>query len=202
MKKIRYTKNALRDEEKRLLQLQNYLPTLKLKKKLLQFEINETRVEIKNLREKFDKTYLSVEDFVNLFSENKNFNIFQYVEVKHVSKYYENIAGIDIPKFESIIFQKDYYSLFDTPIWADSGIKIVRELVIFNQKLKIVEEKKRILLNELNEISIRVNLFEKVLIPRAKNIIKKIKIFLSDQELASVSRAKVAKNKIILKRVS
>jgi len=41
-----------------------------------------------------------------------------------------------------------------------------------------------------------VNLFEKILIPRAKKNIKKIKVFLGDQELAAVSRAKVAKNKI------
>jgi V/A-type H+/Na+-transporting ATPase subunit D len=45
-------------------------------------------------------------------------------------------------------------------------------------------------------VSIRLNLFEKVLIPRAQKNIKKIKIFLGDQELAAVCQAKVAKRKI------
>jgi len=116
MKKIKYTKNALRDEEKKLFKLKNYLPTLKLKKKLLQFEINNTKIKIKNLLEMFDRNQLLVEDFVNIFSDNKNFNILKYVEVKHVDKSYENIAGIDLPNFERVIFQRDEYSLFDTPI--------------------------------------------------------------------------------------
>ena len=45
-------------------------------------------------------------------------------------------------------------------------------------------------------MSIRVNLFEKILIPRALRNIKKIKVFLGDQQLAAVSQAKVAKAKI------
>jgi V/A-type H+-transporting ATPase subunit D len=45
-------------------------------------------------------------------------------------------------------------------------------------------------------VSIRVNLFEKVLIPRAQENIKKIRIFLGDQQLSAVAQAKVAKLKI------
>lgn len=54
--------------------------------------------------------------------------------------------------------------------------------------------------HEFNEVSIRVNLFEKVLIPRTEDNIKKITIFLGDQQLAAVSQAKVAKAKIIAKK--
>jgi V/A-type H+-transporting ATPase subunit D len=42
-----------------------------------------------------------------------------------------------------------------------------------------------------------VNLFEKILIPRAQQNIKKIKIFLGDQLLAAVCQAKVSKQKIL-----
>ena len=63
-------------------------------------------------------------------------------------------------------------------------------------KIKIAQEKKIALEKELREVSIRVNLFEKILIPRALKNIKKIKIFLGDQQLAAVSQAKVAKRKI------
>ena len=44
-------------------------------------------------------------------------------------------------------------------------------------------------------IAQRVNLFEKVLIPRADASIRKIVIFLSDQERAAVVRSKIAKRK-------
>jgi V/A-type H+-transporting ATPase subunit D len=44
-------------------------------------------------------------------------------------------------------------------------------------------------------ITQRVNLFEKVLIPRAEENIRRIVIFLSDQERAAVVRSKIAKGK-------
>lgn len=50
------------------------------------------------------------------------------------------------------------------------------------------------------EVSIRLNLFEKILIPRTKKNIKKIEVFLGDQELAAVAQAKVAKSKILKKK--
>ena len=59
--------------------------------------------------------------------------------------------------------------------------------------------KKAALAKELREVSIRVNLFEKIMIPRAKENIKRIKIFLGDQQLAAVSQAKESKKKILLR---
>ena len=44
-------------------------------------------------------------------------------------------------------------------------------------------------------ITQRVNLFDKVLIPRAAANIKKIRIYLSDKEREGVVRAKTAKSK-------
>jgi V/A-type H+-transporting ATPase subunit D len=63
-------------------------------------------------------------------------------------------------------------------------------------RVKIGKEKLAALEKELREVSIRVNLFEKILIPRAVSNIKKIKVFLNDQQLEAVSQAKVAKAKI------
>jgi V/A-type H+-transporting ATPase subunit D len=41
----------------------------------------------------------------------------------------------------------------------------------------------------------RVNLFEKVLIPRARKSIQRIRVYLSDEERAAVVRSKIAKRK-------
>lgn len=77
---------------------------------------------------------------------------------------------------------------------------LLRELATAKEKANIAEEKKRALEKELREVSIRVNLFEKVLIPRAMENIKKIRIFLGDQQLAGVAQAKVAKRKIFMRK--
>ena len=78
---------------------------------------------------------------------------------------------------------------------------MMRELRTKKIAVVVAQERKLALEKELREVSIRVNLFEKILIPRAKANIRKIKIFLGDQQLSAVSQAKVAKGKIIKKRV-
>jgi V/A-type H+-transporting ATPase subunit D len=201
MAKIRFTKNALREEQKRLNQLESYLPTLQLKKKLLQVQVTNTEMRIKELLRELEKQRSDVEEFSHLLTDKTNSDILKYVEIEHVEKSYENIAGVEIPEFESVSFRDESYFLFDTPIWMDVVLEKLRDLVSKRQNIFVEEEKKRALLKELKEVSIRVNLFEKILIPRALQNIKKIKIFLGDQELAAVSQAKVAKKKILERKV-
>ena len=50
---------------------------------------------------------------------------------------------------------------------------------------------------ELRVTSQRVNLFEKVKIPEAIEGIRKIKIFLGDQQTAAVVRGKIAKKNLL-----
>ena len=76
---------------------------------------------------------------------------------------------------------------------AIAGLRTFSRSAIRSKVMKAAE-KKAALEKELREVSIRVNLFEKILIPRALSNIKKIKVFLGDQQLAAVSQAKVAKD--------
>jgi len=191
---IKFTKNSLRQQEARLKQLELYLPTLKLKKALLQVQISETKVELESTISELAKAKDQVLLFSNLLDETF---IKKFAQIKHVSKKYENIAGVEIPVFENVLFNEVFYFLFDSPIWWDSAILKIRELVAVREKMHVIEEKKRVLEKEWHEISIRVNLFEKVLIPTALVNIKKIRIFLGDQELAAVAQAKIAKAKIL-----
>ena len=53
----------------------------------------------------------------------------------------------------------------------------------------------RLLGEELRTTTQRVNLFEKVKIPEAKENIRVIRIFMGDQQTAAVARSKIAKGK-------
>lgn len=196
MPEVKLTKNELRAQQGHLQQLNKYLPTLQLKKSMLQSEVNQARIEVETARQGFEKMLAEVNEYSALLTYKLPFDIRDSAKVLKVNKHYENIAGVEIPRFESIEFQDFIYDLFDTPAWVDRvavGLRIVTEAKI---KIDIAEEKKAALEKELREVSIRVNLFEKILIPRAMRNIKKIKIFLGDQQLAAVSQAKVAKAKI------
>ncbi len=196
---IKLTKTELRDQQVRLSQLQKYLPTLQLKKALLQIEVNLTQHEIESLQEEFSTAEQKVRAYASLFSDRNATDLFTSVKIKEVVKSLENIAGVEIPVFNEILFQEDDYFLFDAPVWLEAGVLGVKGLIILKEKMEVVREKKRALEKELRDVSIRVNLFEKIMIPRAVENIKKIKIFLGDQQLAAVSQAKVSKKKILLR---
>ena len=194
---IRLTKTELRSQQIRLNQLKKYLPTLQLKKMLLQIEVNQAEQEIEQLQLEFNHLEKIIQGYVPLFSDRNAFDLFPSVKVLDVVKQYENIAGVDLPSFEWIVFQENNYLLFDSPVWLDAAITGLKNLITIREKIRIAEEKKAALEKELRDVSIRVNLFEKILIPRAQQNIRKIRIFLGDQQLAAVCQAKVAKRKIL-----
>lgn len=200
MTQIKLTKNELRNQQYKLNQLQKYLPTLQLKKTMLQVEVNNAIYEIEQLTQSYREEKVKNETFQSLLTDPEALPLFEGTKIIEVKKHYENVAGADLPYFKHVVFKQANYALFDTPIWIDTALTALRELVIAKEKIHVVEEKKAILEKELREVSIRVNLFEKVMIPRTQTNIKKIKVFLGDQELTSVAQAKVAKNKIIRRK--
>ncbi len=199
MAEVKLTKTELRVQQIKLDRLRKYLPTLQLKKAMLQMEVNQAQIEIEILIGQFAAAQEKVSKYSALLTERSATDLFSAVQVRQVEKIYENIAGVDIPNFKRVHFEPASYSLFDTPVWFESAILGLQGLITVRERIRIAEEKKHALEKELREVSIRVNLFEKILIPRALENIKKIKIFLGDQQLAAVSQAKVAKKKILLR---
>ena len=199
MAQIKLTKTELRVQQVKLAQLQKYLPTLQLKKAMLQAEIDQAQAEIDLLFQNFRQQETKVDAYSALFSDRSSSTFLSAVTLSEVLVTHENIAGVDIPLFQEAIFKDADYSLFDTPVWYESAIEGVKKLLTLKEQIKVGEMKKNALAKELREVSIRVNLFEKIMIPRAKENIKRIKIFLGDQQLAAVSQAKVSKKKILLR---
>lgn len=197
MADVKFTKNELRDQQSLLAQLSRYLPTLQLKKAMLQAQAQDVRQELAQLTDAFNKQQMAADRFSALLSRFMGIDPLDMARVLKVGKRYENIAGVEIPFYEGVEFAPISYRLFDTPAWMDSAVDQLRQLVTARVKADIALEKKEAIEKELREVSIRVNLFEKVLIPRALDNIKRIKVFLSDQQLAAVARAKVAKSKVL-----
>jgi V/A-type H+-transporting ATPase subunit D len=196
MAEIRLTKNELRAQQIKLVQLERYLPTLQLKKARLQQETQEAKIECIQRQETLAKHEKQLALEAPLLSEAPLYKPLEMVKIEKLEKRHENIAGVEISILEKVHFSSLSYSLIDSPIWLDAMIEQVRNYMIAQEELKVAQEKKEALERELRQVSIRVNLFEKVLIPKAKNNIKMIKVFLGDQALVSVGRAKVVKTKL------
>jgi len=194
---IKFTKSELRSQQLRLTQLNRYLPTLQLKKAMLQSEVMAAQQEIDELTLSYLEEKKAVEYFKALFCFDAAAELVEFLSILEVRKDYESIAGVEIPHFVEVVFKEPTYHLFDTPFWFDDALMLTRSLVSAKERIYVAKEKKKLLEQELREVSIRVNLFEKIMIPRTLGNIKKIKVFLGDQQLAAISQAKVAKRKIL-----
>jgi V/A-type H+-transporting ATPase subunit D len=198
---IKLTKNELRKQQVCLSQFTRYLPTLQLKKSMLQVEVGNVRLEMIDVEGRLQKAVFEMEPFSSVFEEKVMYDLTELIQVSHVKKRYENIAGVDIPILEEVVFwNSSSYNLLMTPFSFEKILSKAENMVSLREERKIVLEKKRALERELQDVSIRVNLFEKVLIPRSRDNIRKIRTFLSDQQLAAVAQAKMAKKKIALRQ--
>ena len=61
---------------------------------------------------------------------------------------------------------------------------------------EVLDEQVRLLSQELRSTTQRVNLFEKVKIPETKANIKKISVYLGDEQVAAVVRSNISKKKL------
>ena len=81
---LKLTKNELRNQQTRLSQLSRYLPTLQLKKALLQYEVNNVLLEIVAIKDEFVKIRAQVEPCSAFFLEKVSIDITQFADVEHV----------------------------------------------------------------------------------------------------------------------
>jgi V/A-type H+-transporting ATPase subunit D len=193
MAKVKLTKNELKKQKDSLKMYSRYLPTLMLKKQQLQGEIRLTDSRLKELqiaKEQLDESFKS---WIAVFGDTGVFTS-DLLKIKSLRTSYGNIAGVSIPVFEGAEFETADYDLTQTPLWLDLAIECMKKALLLQMESEVVEEQRRRLDKELRTTTQRVNLFEKIKIPESKNNIKKIQVYMGDQQTAAVVRGKIAKS--------
>ncbi|MBQ6622198.1 MAG: V-type ATP synthase subunit D [Mogibacterium sp.] len=197
---IKLTKNELKKQKDNLKQFQRYLPTLQLKKQQLQSVIMKIRQELEEKEAERIRMIGDLDDWVAVFAENEIFDEEKRLEVlvqpDRVICKDMNIAGVKIPSFEELTFKDINYEVADYPLWVDTAVFKLREIARLDALVSTLRKQTDLLEEELRTTSQRVNLFEKVKIPEAKENIRMIQVYLGDQQTAAVVRGKIAKKKL------
>jgi V/A-type H+-transporting ATPase subunit D len=196
MAKIKLTKNELKKQKDSLKMFQRYLPTLMLKKQQLQGEIRLTELRLKELRAQKERLDESFKTWIAVFGEKNVFTV-GILKITMLKTGQGNIAGVAIPIFEGAEFETAHYDLFGTPLWLDAAVEKMSQALLLDLEAEIVEEQRKRLDHELRITTQRVNLFEKVKIPETKSGIKKIQVYLGDQQTSAVVRGKIAKTGLV-----
>lgn len=198
MAKIKLTKNELKVQKDALKMYRRYLPTLTLKKQQLQSEIRTIEAKAKAVRKAREELEKGFGDWIAVFSETDAFPE-GIITVRNIRKGVGNIAGITIPTFEGADFSRGDYDLYETPLWVDIAANHMEKAMLLDLEAEVLDEQVRLLEAELLSTSQRVNLFEKVKIPETEENIKKISIYMADQQVSAVVRSKISKRKIALR---
>jgi V/A-type H+-transporting ATPase subunit D len=192
--KIKLTQGELKKQRDALRQYERYLPTLHLKKQQLQLEILHQQSALTRRKNSLSEKKKSAESWLGLLVEAPE--VRKWLIPEKILTGRKNIAGVDVPVFERVDFTPAEYDLFLIPFWVDAGLEALREMVALSEEILVIEQGISVLKHELRITTQRVNLFEKIKIPEAKEAIRKIKIYLGDQMTNAVGRSKIAKNKI------
>ena len=197
---VKLTKNELKVQKDRLKQFQRYLPTLQLKKQQLQAVVMQVTVQLEQVARQRQAAVAGLDDWVAVFAENDSFPAEKRLETlvrpKHVVCGEENSAGGVVPVFQELSFEDIQYDVADYPLWVDTAAVRLREIARLDALEKTLRRQVELLEQELRSTAQRVNLFEKVKIPEAKENIRVIGIYLGDQQTSAVVRGKIAKKKL------
>ena len=190
-------KSSLKLQRDQLGMYKRYLPSLDLKRQQLFSALRLARTELEAARVEADELAKSLEGLYPLLGSSlaARLDLASLVRVRAVAIEEENVVGARLPVARQVSIETAPYSTLATPFWVDPLVRSLRRMA----ELRVLVEVSRVRVERLEvasrRITQRVNLFEKVLIPGAEKNIKRIRIFVSDEERAAVVRSKIAKRK-------
>jgi V/A-type H+-transporting ATPase subunit D len=194
MSRISLNKTELKKQRDALQRFQRYLPLLQLKKQQLQAEVERVRREQARVREAGQRQRETVDGWVALLAEDVGLETL--IALERVEVRWDNIAGVPVPVFVRAHLRAEPYDLFVTPPWVDRAIESLRALLALQAEAVVLEEQLRRLARELRLTAQRVNLFEKIKIPEAQENIRRLAIYLGDQQTAAFGWALESKRKL------
>jgi V/A-type H+-transporting ATPase subunit D len=194
MARLPLNKATLSRKKRDLATYQRFLPSLDLKRKQLLAERNKARTRLAQIQQQRARLRQTIGQDIPMLA-NQGVDLDKLVTVRDIKIGEANIVGVRVPTFEDITLESRTYGLLAKPHWVDRSVERLREALTLQVREQVAQERLRRLQDGLVKVTQRVNLFEKVLIPRTQTEIRNIDIALQDAERAAVVRAKVAKRK-------
>jgi len=195
-RKLKLTRPELKRQREALARFKRYLPMLKLKQQQLQATVRDVTKKRRAARDAADAACRTFDAYRAVLADRAGVDVETVARPQEIRTTTANVAGVAIPVLEDVVFPQPTYSLFSTPAWVDRALLDLREVNRRQAERDVLDQQYDRLHRELVKIIQRVNLFEKVKIPSARENIRRIRIHLGDEMTAAVGRAKIAKGKI------
>ncbi|MBV1788984.1 V-type ATP synthase subunit D [Marinobacterium sp. D7] len=194
MAKLALNKSSLHRESRRLKAFRQFVPALDLKRKQILAARQQSRRLITAQQGELADISAQVADQLPMLAQS-GLDLHQLVQVVGVRVEQVNLVGIELPLLQGIDIDRHQHSRLALPAWVDRALDLAERRLQLELACRVEQERLSRLEAALRKTTQRLNLFDKVLIPRAERHIRRIRIALSDAERAGVVRAKIAKGK-------
>jgi V/A-type H+-transporting ATPase subunit D len=190
--RIKLNKVSLREHKQKLALYQRFLPALEARKQQFLMQLGIVRKGIKERDDALEALLAEMALWSPLIHDLEN-QLRPFLEIREILITMNNVAGLKIPLFRDVIFEDHAYSIFATAYSFEIVVARLREAIRLREELRILRKQELILAEGFRKTSQRINLYEQRLIPNCREALRKIAVYLQDQQAAAVGVAKVAK---------
>jgi V/A-type H+/Na+-transporting ATPase subunit D len=190
--RIKLNKVCLREQKQKLAMYERFLPALEARKQQFLMQLALIRKGIEDQQAIMSQRLEEIARWSPLYWDFQKILPF-FISIREVRSRSRNVAGLKVPEFREVVFDEPPYSLFATTYSFDAVLSRTREAISSREHVRILMEQERILSDGFRKTSQRINLYEQRLIPDCREAIRKITVYLQDQQAAAVGVAKVAK---------
>lgn len=194
MAKLALNKSSLHRESRRLKAFRQFVPALDLKRKQILAVRQSSRKTLEQQRRQRDEILHQVREQLPMLAQS-GLKLAELVQIRQVEIDSVNLVGIKLPQLRGVTLDRIQHSRLALPAWVDLCVELLAQRLELELAMEVEATRLERLEAALRKTTQRLNLFDKVLIPRAETNIRRIRISLSDSERAGVVRAKIAKGK-------
>jgi len=192
MGKLVLSKSGLQKQRENMRLYERVLPSLELKRMQLTSELKRARHALVDVQAETEKRLREVSEQLPMLADGET-DLAGLVQVESVDIQEENVVGVRLPRLVGIQCRITDYAMLARPHWVDMLVAQLERMVTQKALVQVTADRVRLLEVASRKVTQRTNLFEKILIPRAKDNIRKIRIYLADADRASVVRSKITK---------
>jgi V/A-type H+-transporting ATPase subunit D len=194
MARVRLSKSALQQQRTQLRLYKKLLPSLDLKRRQLMMEHKKAQVDYAKAQTAADELEAAIGAELPMIAATElDLKGLAVLRSRRIIK--ENVAGVTVPRLDSIECDTSPYSMLARPAWVDRLAQRLRDAAELRIRVEVQGERARVLEQAVRRITQRVNLFERILIPSVKQNIRRIQVFLGDLDREAVVRSKLSKGK-------
>ena len=192
--KILMNKNTLAALKNELKEYEAALPVFEMKEQQLKEAVQNVETSIQRLQKAIEATNQQVQSWSSVMSE-QTIDLSTLANVQAVNTDQRELTGVTIEVFRELTFEDAEVDLFDTPLWIDTAMDVLRDQKTNRTLIDIEQKNLALLQEELAEARRMKNALKEVFIPETKDNIRKIIIYLGDVERLAIGCAKLVKKK-------